>query len=237
MDETGRSTLHRTAVIPVKKEALSEKAIRGISSLSIGLRRSAETALGVVEKTSRQLKSYLSSDFEVLLLGLTKPNYDRPLQSDVNRFIATTKTFDRSGDSRSEDYPYRVTLRKLWAKIAESDARTVLKGLYLLHVLFASSERADAAVYHSLLLRMSKSEESEKTQCRYFDIATARRKFTDRAENAPLEGMIDRYSQYVLARGRFFVAGFDDLSKINYSMSAADICNKVQQNISATSMV
>lgn len=31
--------------------------------------------------------------------------------------------------------PYRVTLRKLWAKMAEKDWRTVAKALYIFHVL------------------------------------------------------------------------------------------------------
>jgi len=44
--------------------------------------------------------------------------------------------FIRDEDVTSSNNHFRVTLRKLWAKMAERDWRTVLKALLLFHILF-----------------------------------------------------------------------------------------------------
>ena len=71
-------------------------------------------------KMQRDLKAYFSSDFENLLLKMTKPDEYRPLNTDVNRFVATVESFVRNLDCEEEENPYRVTLRKLWSKMQEN---------------------------------------------------------------------------------------------------------------------
>ena len=93
----------------------------------------------------RDAKSFFSSDFESLLLEATRPTEDAPDPTAVERVVATVGTFVRNLDLRDATNPYRVTLRKLWAKLAEKDARTTLKALFLLHTLLASVEPEDGA--------------------------------------------------------------------------------------------
>lgn len=50
--------------------------------------------------------------------------------------------------------PYRVTLRKLWRKMHETDLRTVTKGCYLLHAIMVYSDAPDAFIFRQLLQKM-----------------------------------------------------------------------------------
>ena len=50
-------------------------------------------------------------------------------------------------DLYSSSNPYRVTLRKLWAKMCERDWRTVVKAVYMFHQLLAQVEPEDAVIF------------------------------------------------------------------------------------------
>ena len=228
------------AIIPVKKEHLSDKAFRGFWQLSSNMKAATAVALSSVEKANRNIKSYLSSDFEVLLLRLTTPDDDRPNEHDVKRYIATTETFVRNMDLVSQSNTYRVTLRKLWAKMSEPDPRTSLKAVYLLHLLIKVSAPEDAVIYKNLIVKMSK-EASEKSKSSYFDIKRARQRHAKRsnllstatATTGSLEalhwceGFLDRYAAYVMRRARAFTAGFEEMRLIDHGMRTEDICAQV----------
>lgn len=79
--------------------------------------------------------TYYSGDFESMLLKATRPDDQRPPPEFVGAILDATGTFHRDEDLTSNSNPYRVTLRKLWAKMAEKDWRTVAKALYIFHVL------------------------------------------------------------------------------------------------------
>ena len=55
--------------------------------------------------------------------------------SSVSHLLESVGTFARNFEPNDPTNPYRVTLRKLWAKLAEKNWRTTLKALYLLHSL------------------------------------------------------------------------------------------------------
>lgn len=76
-----------------------------------------------------------SGDFESMLLKVTRPDDQRPPEDVVGAILDATGTFYRDEDVSAGTNPYRVTLRKLWTKMAERDWRTVAKALYVFHVL------------------------------------------------------------------------------------------------------
>ena len=44
-----------------------------------------------------------------------------------------------------------MTLRKLWAKMAEKDWRTVSKALFVFHIVLRDAEPEDAVIFKTLL--------------------------------------------------------------------------------------
>ena len=170
--------LERNVILPSSKKnrrSIVAQTIKGFDILLGGilkskdvLKSSADIALKSTQNIKRGFKSYFSSDFEALILRLTNPNDSRPPNEDVERIIATVSTFVRNVDLTSESNPYRVTLRKLWTKMAEPDARTILKALLILHNLLRSSDPEDSVIFKTLMAKMSK-EFCKKTDSLYFD--------------------------------------------------------------------
>lgn len=76
-----------------------------------------------------------SGDFESMLLKVTRPDDQRPPEDVVGAILDATATFYRDEDVSASTNPYRVTLRKLWTKMAERDWRTVAKALFIFHFL------------------------------------------------------------------------------------------------------
>jgi hypothetical protein len=235
----------REVIIPLKKEKLAAKAFRGLSKLTTTLRSTAHTAVASVGRANRDLKSYFSSDFEVLLLRMTRPDDSRPTKSDVDRFLATLQSFVRNMDLVSQSNTYRVTLRKIWAKVSEADSRTVLKALYMLHLLLRYSEPEDCVIYKNLLMKMSR-EYSKKSKSKYFDIKRSRARFARgmggmgmevvEAGGAGVGGslapgahelFVQRYAEYVVRRAKAFTGGFEEMRLIDYGMRTEDICAQV----------
>jgi len=66
------------------------------------------------------------------------------LRYSVSHLLESVGTFARNFEATDPTNPYRVTLRKLWAKLAEKNWRTTLKALYLLHSLASKVEPEDA---------------------------------------------------------------------------------------------
>jgi len=215
----------KDVIIPVKKEKMATKALRGLSILSESMSSGVNTALASATRVNRDIKSYFSSDFEVLLLKLTEPNDNRPRKTDVERLLATTQSFVRNLDLVSESNTYRVTLRKLWAKIAEADHRTVLKALYLLHILLKYSEPEDAVIYKNLLMKMSK-EVSTKSKTKHFDVKRIRSKHkkAGRSGDSLNEDFVVKYAEYVTRRAKAFTSSFEEMKLIDYGMRTEDIC-------------
>lgn len=85
---------------------------------------------------------------------MTFPNDEVINRKDINKFIATIKSFVVNKDLYAENNPYRVTLRKLWKKMIEKDARTKLKALYMLHLLLIITEPEDNCIFRALIYRM-----------------------------------------------------------------------------------
>ena len=200
----------RKPILPQPKESLLTKA-----------RKSWDQVSRSVLSAQRDLKAYFSSDFEALLLKLTEPDDSRPSTDDMNRVIATIETFVRNLDTTDVNNPYRVTLHKIWSKMIETDTRTRIKVVYILHTILRYTEPDDAVIFKSLMHKMSK-EFSKRSSSKYFDNLQITNIHDDR-----LSGFLTSYSTYVLKRSRAFTSLFEELGLISKDMRTEDICAQV----------
>jgi len=214
-------------ILPNKKETTSDKLFRTVNDVNNNLFNSVKKTIHITTRIKRKIKSFFSSDYEVLLLQLTCPTDDKPVYYDLNRFLATTKTFVRNIDLKSESNPYRVTLRKIWSKVLEDDIRIVIKALFLLHSLLKCSDSSDALIYQSLISKMSK-ETVKASNCKYFDFS----KINYTNDNNLLShykycSFVRLYSSYIWERSKLCVRDFKEMKDIGYGIDSDDIVRKV----------
>lgn len=236
---------HRKIILPSKKEPIATKALRAIDVFSKTVLSTAESVVESSKKAKRELKAYFSSDFETLLLRLTRPDEERPAADDVEKMLLTIEAFSRNLDLSDENNPYRITLHKLWVKASEQDERTVFKALFLIHSLLRNVESDDALIFRTLMLKMSK-EMCLKTQCRYFDfdgLIKSRRKArgkkgstkdavgSDSGSGGDRSSLVQRYASFCLKRGRAVTAGFEELRLVGLGMRPEDICAQILKAI------
>ena len=126
--------------------------------------------------------------------------------------LATVCTFVRNLNLGSENNPYRVTLRKLWAKVAEPDPRTQVKALYMLHMLLRESDPEDSVVFKRLLEKMSK-EYCKKTNSYYFRVIS-----NPYEDEEGLRTFAEQYAAYVFRRGKAFTSHFEEMKMITHGM-------------------
>ena len=207
-----KKSYRRRPIVPQPKESLLSKA-----------RKSWDQVSRSVQIAQRDLKAYFSSDFEALLLKLTEPDDSRPSPDDMNRIIATIETFVRNLDTTDINNPYRVTLHKIWSKMIETDIRTRIKAVYILHTILRYTEPDDAVIFKSLMLKMSK-EFSKRSNSKYFDSLHITNIHDDR-----LNIFLTCYSTYVLKRSRAFTSSFEELGLISKDMRTEDICAQVMR--------
>ncbi len=211
---------YRKCVLPRSKGPLSIKALNNLNDIRKNMQKTVDYALASSKSIKRSVKSYFSSDFEVLLLKITSPNDNLPDDIDVDRFTATIETFVRNMDVTSASNPYRVTLRKIWSKLTETDFRTTVKGLYLMHILLRHSQPEDALIFKTLLSKMMR-ERCRKTKSKYFDITKMCHSGQDRIY---ISNFISRYANFVLKRAKTFTSSFEEMKLITESMDVDDIC-------------
>lgn len=206
IDESKSRRPKRKAIIPIRKEPLSAKFLKRVQFVSANVAESAKAIAATANMARRDLKAYFSSDFEVLLLRLTTPNDFSSTKKDKAIFLETIDSFARNMDTTDESNPYRVTLRKLWAKLAEPDARTKLKSLQLLHMLLRFSQPEDAVIYKMLLAKMQR-QACKKTKSKYFD--SERLQSNVLLETQHLSDFVARYENFVMKRAKTFTSRFE----------------------------
>lgn len=229
----------RSTILPTKKETTSDKLLRTINDVNSNLMSSVKNTINITARIKRNIKSYFSSDFEVLLLQLTNPSDDKPLYYDLNRFLATTKTFVRNIDLKNKSNPYRVTLHKIWCKVLEKDIRIVCKALFLLHSLLKCSDSPDAIIYQSLIRQMS-TETVKASNSKYFDFSKINYNINndnndDDSSNSSYQlsqkkyySFVRIYSRYLLNRSKMYVKDFKEMKEdISYGISSDEIVRKV----------
>lgn len=216
----------RKAVVPVK-QSLAKRAAQTVELLKSRAWETQQSALSSTNRLRRELKSMFSSDFEVLLLRLTKPVDTRPEEVDLDRFLNTIEDFVRDLDTTNPTNPYRVTLHKIWTKAAESNGFTSLKALYLLHMLLRYTEPEDGMIFKKVLLKMMREPyaPSTGTATRYWDAGAIAH---TGAETRHLADFIERYTTYLLKRGRTFTASFEEMKLIAAGMRPEDVTAQVR---------
>jgi hypothetical protein len=210
-DNVKENVKGRPAIIPVRKESYAVKALRSMEIIKGRIKTSTDAALLSTGKVQRQFKSYFSSDFEVLLLRMTTPDDSRAEEDDIEQFIGTIETFVRNMDVTSQSNPYRVTLRKIWTKAAESDGLTVLKAQFLLHSILRSTTPEDSLIFKTLLKKMLR-EKCKKTESKYFDIVKTS---LISKETKYLQKFIKKYSTYIFERAETFTSCFEEMKLID----------------------
>lgn len=232
LEKSGRKKKKKVPIVPTGKKSkkgaggkLGKGLVKQYKVAQTLLEKSADLTKGATNSVNRLIKSWLSSDFEKLLLSLTSPDDLRPQSRDVAEFLATVKSFmiDEDTSPLNEDNPYRVCLRKLNSKVCEPDGRTTLKALYVLHLVFKNSEGKDAALFKALFKKMRKERLVNKKKTTHFSMEM----LTDcTLETQYLSDFIERYAEYVFKRGLFFTgASFKELQKVtDYTMRSKDIC-------------
>jgi len=208
----------RSVIVPLRKQSFAEKATRSVEQISSLLAKQTSTL-------SRDIKTYFSSDFEVLLLRMTRPDDDRSKNTDVAKFLATIESFVRDLDEKRVDNPYRVTLRKLWSKLTEEDGRTVGKALFLLHTLLRYCEPEDVLIFKTLIQKMKK-EKCSKALVKMFNADKVR---ATNAETAHLSPFLARYFSFIMKRSHAFTSSFEEMKMIDYGMEARDICAQLMK--------
>lgn len=177
------------------------------------MHQTRESAISTSIRLRREIKQYFSSDFEILLLKLTRPDDNRPVDADVDRFLNTIEDFVRDLDTTNPSNPYRVTLHKLWNKAAEDNGYTVLKALFLLHTLLRYTQPEDAVIFKSVLFKMVRERDRKHTGgSKYFN---ADRIAKVSPETKHLSSFISRYTTYLLKRGRTFTASFEEMKLLH----------------------
>ena len=217
----------RKAVVPVR-QSLAKRAAQTVELLKSRAWETQQSALSSTNRFRRELKSMFSSDFEVLLLRLTKPSDTRPAEADLDRFLNTIEDFIRDLDTSNPTSPYRVTLHKIWTKAAESNGLTSLKALYLLHMLLRYTEPEDGMIFKKVLLKMMREPyaPSTGTATKYWDAATIAH---TGAETRHLADFIERYTTYLINRGRTFTASFEEMKLIAAGMRPEDVTAQVRR--------
>jgi hypothetical protein len=108
-------------------------------SKSIGIREKLEELAkhgqSAYKDVYRRAKVLRSSAFEGMLLKATWPGNEAVPENILNEIIKHSIPAFKYGRASSEDDPYHMTLHKLWTKMCEKDWRTVIKSLYVLHMI------------------------------------------------------------------------------------------------------
>ena len=212
-------------ILPSKKESISRKIWNGLTYLGGEVVRASSTVVSSAARMNRDATAYFSSDFEVLLLDMTSPTDEMIDPVDMDRFLATTKSFVRNDDVVSQSNTYRTTLRKLWAKISEQDNRTILKAVHIFHKLCRLSHPLDGVIYQKLVLRMNR-EYSKRSRSKHFcKLLPLKKKSLSTpfipAAAAPThqleldERFVANYYAYVVMRAKLCVSRFEEIRNIS----------------------
>ena len=149
----------------------------------------------------REAKALVSSDFEAALLKATRPDSAAPKRKHVESIAFSVSAFEAYAGPDCD--PYGSLLHKIWSRLAEADARSKVKAVYVLHRLLGAPRccgdvefLAFAAAYDALL-----KSRSSKTESPYFDKRAVLRRLAAQKDVGydarRWRKFLDRYFTYV----------------------------------------
>jgi len=114
------------------------------------------------------------------LLKATRPDASAPKPKHVESIALSVGTFEAYASPHCD--PYASLLHKTWSRLAEKDARSTAKAVYVLHRLLSSPKCCgpdELLGFGAAYTELAKSR-SKKTETHYFD-----RKVVARGASAP----------------------------------------------------
>lgn len=178
-------------------------AVRDAAASSIGAAR--ETASSLSGSLYRDIKGLTSSELEQVMLKATRPD-DTPVKGKhVERLVGVTYQISPRYDI------YDAVLRKLWKKMAESDWRTTIKALYILHRFSADGAPEHSQALKARLRELRRTKDPKRKE-KFFN-SKQMLAGDNKPENAKFRAFMARYSHYVLLRTQCFGGVFDEISQ------------------------
>lgn len=175
----------------------------------------------------REVKGLTSSELEQVMLKATRPD-DTPVKGKhVERLVGVTYQISGRYDI------YDAVLRKLWNKMTESDWRTKIKSLYILH-RFSSDGAPDHQASLKARLRELRRTKDPKRKDKYFN-SKQLLACDATPDNASYRAFLARYAHYVLLRVQCFGGIFSEISMANESRTSKSGKSSSQQNKPITS--
>mmetsp|Transcript_5399 Transcript_5399/g.7794 ORF Transcript_5399/g.7794 Transcript_5399/m.7794 type:complete len:569 (-) Transcript_5399:145-1851(-) len=186
----------------LKNSLPDPNTVKSVAFSSINAAR--ETTSRLSSNIYRDIKGLTSSELEQVMLKATRPD-DTPVKGKhVERMVGLTYQMSPQFDI------YDAVLRKLWAKMAESDWRTKIKALYILHRFSADGAPEHQAALKARLRELRRIRDP-KRKCKYFDkdrlLSGEETPDTDLFPN-----FIKRYAHYVFLRAQCFGGVFEEIS-------------------------
>lgn len=208
------STQQKVPILPTVKVPLSIKFTKGFEKLKKTIIAKGEDVLMTTKLLQRELKAYFSSDFETLLLSLTRPDEKCPQEIELDKVVQTIESFHFKTTYIDDENPYRITLHKIWCK-TEEDERSCLKAWFILHTILRCVSPPQGKMLKKWMVKLSK-EICPKTDSRYFDT----KKLIKRQI-----GLVGRYGVYCIQRGRQFTSSFIELELIGKEKRPSIVCS------------
>jgi len=179
-------------------QTIKDSAVSSIST-------ARQTTTQISSNLYREVKGLRSSELEQVFLKATKPD-DSPIKSNfVEQLVAGTYHMSGVQD------PWEFGLRKLWSKMIESDWRTTLKAVYVLHRFGVDGAPEQQLALKEKLKKMRRTKDP-KRKAKYFNTKQIIGGYTS-PTNADFRAFLSRYAHYVLLRVRCFGGLFSEIGE------------------------
>jgi len=177
--------------------SLKDSAISSISSAK-------ETTTRISSSLYREVKTLSSSELEQAFLKATVPNDSPAKEKHVERLVMITYQVSAGYNI------FEVILRKLWSKMMESDWRTKIKAVYVLH-RFGTDGSPQQQMALKTMLREMRRTKDPKRKMKYFNTKHLLEGDTNPA-NIAFRSFLARYAHYVLLRVQCFGGMFSEIA-------------------------
>lgn len=173
-------------------------------SLKNTLSNAKEATAQISSNLYREVKGLSSSELEQVFLKVTIPN-DLPVKDKhLERLLKTTYQSARLDI-------YSSALRKLWSKMTESDWRTTIKAVYVLHRYSTDGAREHQPALKQRLREMRRTRDPKK-KAKYFNTKQLLEGDSN-PKNKSYRAFLARYAHYVLLRVQCFGGMFLEIAE------------------------
>lgn len=177
-------------------QTLKDTAISSISS-------ARETTTRISSSLYREVKILSSSELEQAFLKATIPNDSPAKEKHVERLVMITYQVSAGFNI------FEVVLRKLWSRMVESDWRTTIKAVYVLH-RFGTDGSPQQQMALKTMLREMRRTRDPKRKAKYFNTKQLLEGDSTPA-NIMFRTFLARYAHYVLLRVQCFGGMFSEI--------------------------